>query len=81
MGVKEGAVDLVSLAADVPAAARERVDAVKAGLRSGSFTIWKGPIMDNAGHTVLAEGAVADDKFLAGVSFYVQGVEGQVPGR
>ena len=80
-GVKEGAVDLVSLAADVPAAARERVDAVKAGLRSGSFTIWKGPIMDNAGHTVLAEGAVADDKFLAGVSFYVQGVEGQVPGR
>lgn len=80
-GVKEGAVDLVSLAADVPAAARERVDAVKAGLRSGSFTIWKGPILDNAGHTVLAEGAVADDKFLAGVSFYVQGVEGQVPGR
>ena len=80
-GVTEGAVDLVSLAADVPAAARERVDAVKAGLRSGSFTIWKGPILDNAGHTVLAEGAVADDKFLAGVSFYVQGVEGQVPGR
>ena len=80
-GVKEGAVDLVSLAADVPAAVRERVDAVKAGLRSGSFTIWKGPILDNAGHTVLAEGAVADDKFLAGVSFYVQGVEGQVPGR
>ena len=80
-GVKEGAVDLVSLAADVPAAARERVDVVKAGLRSGSFTIWKGPILDNAGHTVLAEGAVADDKFLAGVSFYVQGVEGQVPGR
>ena len=80
-GVTEGAVDLVSLAADVPAAARERVDVVKAGLRSGSFTIWKGPILDNAGHTVLAEGAVADDKFLAGVSFYVQGVEGQVPGR
>ena len=80
-GVKEGAVDLVSLAADVPAPARERVDAVKAGLRNGSFTIWKGPIVDNAGHTVLAEGAVADDKFLAGVSFYVQGVEGQVPGR
>lgn len=38
-GVKEGAVDLVSIAADVPADLRKRVESVKAGLISGSRNI------------------------------------------
>ena len=79
-GVKEGAIDLVSIAEDVPAEAKAKVDAAKNGLKDGSFVIWKGPIVDNAGKTVLDQGAVADDKFLTSISFYVQGVEGQVPG-
>ena len=79
-GVKEGAIDLVSIADDVPADIKAKVDAARAGLRDGSFVIWKGPIADNKGQTVLAADAVADDKFLTGINFYVQGVEGQVPG-
>ncbi len=79
-GVKEGAIDIVSLAEDVPAETKAKVDEVKAGLKSGSFSIWKGPIMDNTGKEVLAKDAVADDKFLGGVNFYVKGVEGKVPG-
>ncbi len=79
-GVKEGAIDLVSIAEDVPADIKAKVDAARAGLRDGSFVIWKGPIADNKGQTVLAADAVADDKFLTGINFYVQGVEGQVPG-
>ena len=79
-GVKEGAIDLVSIAADVPADIRAKVDAAKAGLKNGSFTIWKGPLLDNQGKEVLAQDVVADDKFLLGITFYVQGVEGQVPG-
>ena len=80
-GVKEGAIDLVSLAADVPADARARLDEVRAGLKAGSYQIWKGPISDNTGKEVLAKDAVADDKFLGGINFYVQGVEGKVPGE
>ena len=79
-GVKEGAIDLVSIADDVPADIRAKVDAAKAGLKNGSFAIWKGPLHDNHGKEVLAPGVLADDKFLLGVTFYVQGVEGQVPG-
>ncbi len=79
-GVKEGAVDLVSLAEDVPAEVRAKVDAVKAGLKDGSFVIWKGPIVDNTGKAVLDKDAVADDKFLTGINFYVKGVDGKVPG-
>ncbi|MBG6070389.1 MULTISPECIES: BMP family ABC transporter substrate-binding protein [unclassified Polaromonas] len=79
-GVKEGAIDLVSIAADVPDDTKKRIDEVKAGLKDGSFAIWKGPIMDNTGKELLAKDVVADDKFLGGLKTYVKGVEGKVPG-
>ena len=79
-GVKEGSIDMVSLAADVPDDTKKRIDEIKTGLKDGSFKIWKGPIVDNTGKEVLAKDAVADDKFLGGISFYVKGVEGKVPG-
>ena len=79
-GVKEGAIDLVSIAEDVPAETKAKVEEVKKGLADGSFVIWKGPVVDNAGKTVLDKDAVADDKFLGGINFYVKGVEGKIPG-
>jgi basic membrane protein A len=80
-GVKEGAIDMVSIAADVPDDTKKRVDEIKAGLKDGSFTIWKGPIMDNTGKELIAKDVVADDKFLGGLKTYVKGVEGKVPGN
>ncbi|MBI2772616.1 MAG: BMP family ABC transporter substrate-binding protein [Burkholderiales bacterium] len=79
-GVKEGAIDMVSLAADVPDETKKKIDEIKAGLKDGSFSIWKGPITDNTGKEVVAKDQVADDKFLGGINFYVKGVEGKVPG-
>ena len=64
----------------MPAEIKTKVEAVKAGLKDGSFQIWKGPITGSDGKEVLAKDAVADDKFLGGIKFYVQGVEGKVPG-
>ncbi|WP_431095492.1 BMP family ABC transporter substrate-binding protein [Polaromonas aquatica] len=80
-GVKEGAIDIVSVAADVPDDTKKRVEEVKAGLKDGSFSIWKGPITDNTGKELLAKDVVADDKFLGGLKTYVKGVEGKVPGN
>ena len=78
-GHKEGAIDLVSIAADVPADVKAKIDTVKAGLKDGSFAIWKGPIKDQSGKDVLAKDQVADDAFLGGIKFYVKGVEGKLP--
>ena len=78
-GAKEGAVDIVSIANDVPAETKDKVAKVKAGLKDGSFVIFKGPIVDNTGKEQIAKGAVADDKFLGGMMFYVAGVEGSIP--
>ena len=80
-GVKEGAIDMVSIAEDVPAETKKRIDEIKAGLKDGSFAIWKGPIMDNTGKELLGKDVLADDKFLGGLKTYVKGVEGKVPGN
>lgn len=80
-GVKEGTIDLVSVADDVPAELKTKVEEAKAGLKAGTFQIWKGPIATNDGKEILAAGAVADDAFLSGINFYVKGVEGKVPGQ
>ena len=79
-GVKEGAIDIVSIAEDVPPDTKARVEEVRKGLADGSFAIWKGPITDNTGKVQVAKEMVADDKFLGGLNFFVKGVEGKVPG-
>jgi len=79
-GVKEGAIDFVSVSDKVPADLKAKLDAAKAGLKDGSLVIWKGPITSNEGKEVLAKDAAADDKFLGGINFYVKGVEGKIPG-
>ena len=79
-GVKEGAIDIVSIAEDVPAETKAKVEEVKKGLADGSYNIWKGPITDNTGKVMIAKDAVGDDKWLSGMGAYVKGVEGKVPG-
>ena len=80
-GVKEDAIDIVSISDKVPAETKEQIGKIKAGLKDGSFVIWKGPIVGQDGKEVLKKDEVADDKFLGGISFYVKGVEGKIPGK
>ena len=78
-GVKEGAIDMVSMSDKVPAATKAAVEKAKAGLKDGSLHPWKGPVVDQAGKTVVEKDAVPDDKFMLGINFYVKGVDGKVP--
>ncbi|HWA76426.1 MAG TPA: BMP family ABC transporter substrate-binding protein [Polyangiaceae bacterium] len=80
-GVKQGAIDLVSISDKVPADAKAKVEQIKAGLKDGSFAIWKGPLKDQTGKEQLKDGQVADDAFLSGINFYVPGVEGKIPSQ
>jgi len=79
-GVKEGAIDLASISDKVPADLKAKLDKVRAGLKDGSFVIWKGPIIGQDGKEVVAKDTVPDDQFLKGIKFYVKGVEGTIPG-
>lgn len=80
-GVKEGAIDLVSISDKVPAETKAEIEKIKAGLRDGSFQPWTGPILDSSGKERLKAGEKADDAFLHKLDFYVKGVEGKVPGK
>jgi basic membrane protein A len=78
-GVKEGAIDIVSINDKVPAELKDKVEKIKAGLKDGSFVIWKGPIVGQDGKEVVKKDETADDKFMSGINFYVKGVDGKVP--
>ena len=79
-GVKEGAIDLVKIADDVPQDIKDRVAKARAGLKDGTFHVWTGPVSDNTGKELLTAGQVGDLPFLTGINFFVKGVEGKVPG-
>ncbi|MBB6590793.1 BMP family ABC transporter substrate-binding protein [Ralstonia solanacearum] len=79
-GLKEGAIDLGAFNPVVPEDVKALVESKKKGVIDGSAPIWKGPIKDNTGQEVLPAGKVADDGFLHGIKFYVEGVEGKIPG-
>ena len=72
---------LLVLAADVPDDTKKKIDEIKAGLKAGSFAIWKGPIVDNTGKEVLAKDVVADDAWNSKVNFFLKGVEGKPPAK
>jgi simple sugar transport system substrate-binding protein len=78
-GLKEGAIDLGAYNPVVPEDVKALVETRKKGIIDGSAPIWKGPLKDNTGKEVLPADKVADDGFLHGIKFYVEGVEGKIP--
>jgi simple sugar transport system substrate-binding protein len=62
----------------VTEAARKQADDIKAKLMSGSYVIFKGPLTDNTGKTVIAAGVARGqtDPELEKMSYLVEGVVG-----
>jgi simple sugar transport system substrate-binding protein len=77
-GFKEGFVKSSPYGAMVPAAARAQADAARNGFLAGNFAIFKGPIKDNKGNTVIPAGTVMGehDPVLEGMGYMVAGVAG-----
>ena len=77
-GMGEGMVVMApftNMSSEVAALAQKTYD----DLRSGKLHAFSGPINDQSGKQVVAAGAVADDGMLAGMKFYVEGVDGELP--
>lgn len=79
-GLKENMIDLKAFNANLSDEVKKLIADKRQGVVDGTAPIWKGPIKDNTGKEVLGKDAVADDKFLHDIKFYVEGVEGKVPG-
>ena len=77
-GLKEGLVKVSPYGSMVSEAARKQADDVKAKLSDGSYVIFKGPLVDNKGKTVIASGVNRGqtDPELEKMDYLVDGVIG-----
>ena len=72
-------VEMAPYNSAIPADVVSLAETARKGIISGSVHAFTGPIKDQSGKIVIADGKVADDGMLAGMNFYVEGVEGKIP--
>ena len=79
-GLKEGYVKMSAYGPMVTDAAKKQADDTKAKMVAGSFDIFKGPIKDNKGNTVVPAGKtlVQTDLTLESMNYLVEGVIGSI---
>lgn len=74
----DGYIDLLPLTENAPPGALEKIEEVKAQIKSGSFNVFAGPIKNQAGEIVIAEGEKPDRAKIWETNFLVEGVEGSI---
>ncbi len=81
-GYKEGVVDLSPL--NNPAITddiKKLVEDKKAAIKAGTLDVYAGPIKDQKGAIKVPEGKKLEDKDILGMDYFVEGVDGTVPGK
>ncbi|SIO05837.1 BMP family ABC transporter substrate-binding protein [Vannielia litorea] len=78
-GIGPGMVGIGEITDKVPAEVKAEAEALAASIASGEYHPFTGPLKKQDGSDWLAEGEVADDGTLAGMNFYVEGLEGDIP--
>ncbi|MFA3919084.1 BMP family ABC transporter substrate-binding protein [Ruegeria hyattellae] len=78
-GIAQGMVEIGEISDAVPADVKEEALAMKAAMSDGSYHPFTGPLKKQDGSDWLGEGETADDGTLAGMNFYVEGLEGEIP--
>lgn len=78
-GIGAGMVGIGEITDKVPADVKAEALAMKEAIASGEYHPFTGPLKKQDGSDWLAEGEVADDGTLAGMNFFVEGIEGEIP--
>jgi simple sugar transport system substrate-binding protein len=79
-GLKEGFVKMSPYGPGLSAAGRKNVDAVKAEIMKGGFSVFKGPMKDNKGNVVIPAGTAYPETAiqLESQNYLVEGVNGAI---
>lgn len=78
-GFEEQGIQLSPFGGSVPEPVQKKVMAEMEKLNKGEDTIFSGPIMDQSGNILYAEGSSASDKELLTMRVLVRGVKGKIP--
>ncbi len=79
-GLEDGVVGLAPYSDLVPQDVRDLVEAKKAEIVSGAWDVFTGPINSQDGEGLVAEGETMPDGDMLGMTFFVEGVVGALPG-
>jgi len=79
-GIGPGMVGIGEITDAVPADVKAEALAMKEAIATGAYHPFTGPLNRQDGSVWLVDGEVADDGTLAGLSFYVEGLSGEIPG-
>ncbi len=78
-GMSTGMVEMGEMTDKIPADLQAEAQGMMDAIAAGEYHPFTGPINKQDGSAWLAEGEVADDGTLAGMNFYIEGVEGEIP--
>ena len=78
-GIGKGMVGIGEISSAVPEDVKAEALALKDQIASGAYHPFTGPLKKQDGSDWLAEGETADDGTLLGMSFYVEGLTGEIP--
>ncbi|MEZ5714213.1 MAG: BMP family ABC transporter substrate-binding protein [Paracoccaceae bacterium] len=78
-GIGAGMVGIGEISSAVPADVKAEAEKMRDDIASGAYHPFTGPLKKQDGSDWLADGEVADDGTLAGMTFYVEGIEGDIP--
>ena len=79
-GMEDGIVQIGSLADDVSDDTKALIEERSAAMIAGEFDPFTGPINDQDGNEVIADGVVPADGDLLGMGYFVEGVIGSAEG-
>ena len=79
-GIGAGMVGIGAMTDKIPADVQDAANALQASIASGEYHPFTGPLKKQDGSDWLGDGETADDGTLAGMNFYVEGIEGDIPG-
>ncbi len=78
-GMADGVVQLADFSPKVPQEVQDEVNAAKEKIISGEWDVFCGPIIDQDGNVVVAEGECMSDGDMLNMNFFVEGVVGSIP--
>jgi basic membrane protein A len=78
-GIAEGMVGIGEITDRVPADIKASALALRDSISAGDYHPFTGPLNKQDGSVWLKDGETADDGTLAGMGFYVEGLDGDIP--
>ena len=75
-GIADGCMEMGPFGPNVPQDVQDQVLQARADVEAGNVVVFTGPILDQEGNVVVAEGEVLTSDLMSSVDWFVQGVTG-----